>query len=56
MTLISAKDSAHYFIVRFSPSMCVSVVASLTGEWLHEVLLTMLMEQQTVINLLVCVP
>ena len=32
MTLISARDSAHDFIVKFSPSMCVAVVASLTGE------------------------
>ena len=32
MTIISARDSAHDFIVKFSPSMCVAVVASLTGE------------------------
>ena len=32
MTLISARDSAHDFIVKFSPSMCVAVVAILTGE------------------------
>ena len=32
MTLISARDSARDFIMRFSPSMCVAVVASLTGE------------------------
>ena len=32
MTLISARDSAHDFIVKFSPSVCVAVVASLTGE------------------------
>ena len=56
MILISARDSAHDFIVKFSPSMCVSVIASLTGEWLHKVLLTMLMEQQTVTNPMVCVP
>ena len=36
--------------------MCVSVVASLTGEWQHKVLLIMLMEQQTVTNPMVCVP
>ena len=32
MTLISARDSAHHFIVKFSPSVCVAVVASLTEE------------------------
>ena len=32
MTLISVKDSAHDFIVKFSPSVCVAIVASLTGE------------------------
>ena len=32
MTLISTRDSAHDFIVKFSPSVCVVVVASLTGE------------------------
>ena len=32
MTLISSKDSAHDFIVKFSPSVCVAVVASLTRE------------------------
>ena len=47
MTLISARDSAHDFIVKFSPSMGVAIVASLT---VHEVLLTMLIEQQTVKN------
>ena len=31
MTLIS-EDSAHDFIVKFSPSVCVAVVASLTRE------------------------
>ena len=30
MTLISTRDSAHDFIVKFSPSMGVAVVASLT--------------------------
>ena len=35
--------------MNFSPS-CVEIVASLTGKWLHEVLLPMLMEQQTVTN------
>ena len=32
MTLISARVSACDFIVKFSPSMCVAVVAYLTGE------------------------
>ena len=32
MTLINARDSAHDFIVKFSPSVCVAVVASLNGE------------------------
>ena len=32
MTLITARDSGHEFIVKFTPSMCVTVVASLTGE------------------------
>ena len=32
MTLISSEDSAHDFIVKFSPSVCVAVVASLTSE------------------------
>jgi len=32
MTLISARDSAHDFIVKFSPSVCVAVVASMTGD------------------------
>ena len=45
MTLISSEDSAHDFIVKFSPSVCVAVVASFTREWLYEVLLTMLMEE-----------
>ena len=45
MTLISSEDSAHDFIVKFSPSMCTFVVASFTREWLYKVLLTMLMEQ-----------
>ena len=50
MTLISVRDSAHDFIVKFSPRMCVAVVSSLTGKWMHKGLLTMLMEQQTVTN------
>ena len=51
MTLISARDSARDFTVKFSPSGCVAVVASLTGEMrLHKVLLTMVMEQQIVTN------
>ena len=40
----------HDFIVKHSPSVCVAIVASLTGELADEVLLTMLMEQQTVTN------
>ena len=32
MTLISARDSADDFNVKFSPSVYVSIVASLTGE------------------------
>ena len=32
MTIISSKDSAHDFIVKFSPSVGVGVVASLTRE------------------------
>ena len=32
MILISSEDSAHDFIVKFSPSVCVAVVASLTRE------------------------
>ena len=48
MTLISTRDSGHDSIVKFSPSVCVAVVASFT--WLQEVLATMLMEQQTVTN------
>jgi len=30
MTLISSEESTHDFIVKFSPSTCVAVVASLT--------------------------
>ena len=32
MTLISTRDSAPDFIVKFSPSVCVAVVPSLIGE------------------------
>ena len=32
MTLISTRDLAHDFSVMFSPSLCVAVVASLTGK------------------------
>ena len=32
MTLISSEDSALDFVVKFSPSVCVAVVASLTSE------------------------
>ena len=45
MTLISSKDSAHDFIVKFNSGMCAFVVASFTTEWLYEVLFIMLMEQ-----------
>ena len=61
MTLISARDSAYDFIVKFSPSVHVcSVVGFLTAEMAAQtVLLTMLMEQQTVTNPAIihgCVP
>ena len=46
MTLISARDSAHDFFVK----ACVAVVVPSLQKWLHEVFLTMLMEQQTVTN------
>ena len=45
MTLISSEDSAHDFIVKFSLSVCVAVVASLTSEVAVRSLFTMLMEQ-----------
>ena len=32
MTLISARDPADDFIVKFSQSVCVAVVASISGE------------------------
>ena len=32
MALISTRDSAYDFNVKFGPSMCVAVVAFLTGE------------------------
>ena len=51
MTLISTRVSACDFVVKFSISVCIAVVAYLTGEkWLHNVLLTLSMEQQTVTN------
>ena len=57
MTFISTKDSAHYFIVKFSPSVGVAVVASLTREiWLHKVLLILLIEHQILLLSMVCVP
>jgi len=46
------RDLAHDFIVKFSPRMCVAVVASLTGEIAARNLLTMLVEQQWQILLL----
>ena len=58
MTLISARGSAHDFSVKFSPSVCVACSSFLDRRlnlWLYEVLLTMLMEQQTVTNPKVCV-
>jgi len=42
--------SAHDFVVKFNASVCVAVVASLTGERVARHLPTMLMEQQTVAN------
>ena len=32
MTLISSRDLAHELIMKFSPSVCVALVASLIGE------------------------
>ena len=57
MTLISARDSAHDFIVKLSPSMCIasSFLDRRLNLWLHKVLLTVFMEQQTVTNPKVCV-
>ena len=52
MALISTRDSAYDFIVKFSPSMCVAVVASLTGEMAAQSFAYMLIEQQT----MVCMP
>ena len=45
MTLISSEDSAHDFIVKFSPSVCVAVVAFLTGEVAARSFASQLMEQ-----------
>ena len=45
MTLIISEESAHDFIVKFSPSTCVTVVASLTREVAIRVLFAMLMKQ-----------
>ena len=45
MTLISSEDSAHDFIVEFSPSMCAAVVASLTREVAVRSFAYQLMEQ-----------
>ena len=42
-----ARDSAHDFGLKFSPSVCVTLETSLIGERLHEVLLS---TQQTVTN------
>ena len=36
--------------MKFSPSVCVAVVASLTGEMAAQVVLIMLIEQHTVTN------
>ena len=60
--LISARDSAHAFSVKYIPRMCVAVIDRRNGcnlsasrenctAWLHEVLLAMLMEQHTVVFL-----
>ena len=32
LTFVSARDSAHNFSVKISPSMCIALEASLTGE------------------------
>ena len=45
MTLISTEHSAHNFIVKFSPSVCVAVVASLTKEVAVRSFAYQLMEQ-----------
>ena len=50
MTLRCARDSAHDFIMKFSPSMCVATICGEVEKWLHKVLLTLLMEQQTLTN------
>ena len=44
MTLTSARFSARDFIVKFTTSMCVAVVAYLTREVAAQSLLTMLMD------------
>ena len=49
MTLISSEDSAHDFIVKFSPSMCVAVVASLTREVAVRSFAYQLMEQKSAV-------
>ena len=60
--LISVRDSAHAFSVKYIPRMCVAVIDRRNGcnlsasrenctAWLHEVLLAMLMEQHTVVFL-----
>ena len=54
MALISTRDSAYDFIVKFSPSMCVAVVASLTGEMAAQSFAYH--AQQTIINSMVCMP
>ena len=45
MTLISSNNSDHDFIVKFSPSVCVAVVASLTREVAVRSFAYQLMEQ-----------
>ena len=47
---VTSIGEAHNFSVKFSPSVCAAIVASLTGEMAAQVLLTMLMKQQTVAN------
>ena len=47
---LTPLSSAHDFIVKFSPSVCVAIVASLTDKMAARSFVTMLMEQQTVTN------
>ena len=47
---ISARDSAYDSIVKFSPSVCMAVVAFFTWEMAAQSFAYGLMEQQTVTN------